>query len=232
MNLKGELIGINAQVVNRDVNGEPVQGIGFAIPIRLVEQALSDIPTEFVKSYWFGARVKVDSYPLVIASVQPDSPAGRAGLKVGDVVMQVNGKVPRNFIKFGALLASNATAETAMTIRRGENVSDINVRLVPEGEVFNAKMVRDKLGLTLQQNSVGFAITDVQTNSSAATAGLQPGMIVRAVDYQDLPKDLTTLAKLIYTKKSGEAVQLYISFIQQVGNFNIRRQGWVSLQPH
>jgi S1-C subfamily serine protease len=232
VNLKGELIGINAQVVNRDVNGEPVQGIGFAIPIRLVEQALSDIPTEFVKSYWFGARVKVDSYPLVIASVQPDSPAGRAGLKVGDVVMQVNGKVPRNFIKFGALLASNATAETAMTIRRGENVSDINVRLVPEGEVFNAKMVRDKLGLTLQQNSVGFAITDVQTNSSAATAGLQPGMIVRAVDYQDLPKDLTTLAKLIYTKKSGEAVQLYISFIQQVGNFNIRRQGWVSLQPH
>src|SRR5579862_2087973 len=121
VNLKGELIGINAQVVNQDVNGEPVQGIGFAIPIRLVEEALSDIPTEFVKSYWFGARVKVGTYPLVIASVQPDSPAGRAGLKVGDVIMQVNGKVPRNFIKFGALLASNAPAVTPLTIRRGEN---------------------------------------------------------------------------------------------------------------
>src|SRR5579862_3154344 len=121
VDLKGELIGINAQVVNQDVNGEPVQGIGFAIPIRLVEEALSDIPTEFVKSYWFGARVKVGTYPLVIASVQAESPADRAGLKVGDIVLQVNGKVPRNFIKFGALLASNAPAVTPLTIRRGEN---------------------------------------------------------------------------------------------------------------
>jgi S1-C subfamily serine protease len=231
VNLKGELIGINAQVVNRDVNGEPVQGIGFAIPIRLIEQALSDIPTEYVKSYWFGARVKVGTYPLVIASVQPDSPAGRAGLKVGDVVMQVNGKVPKNFINFGRLLATNAPAETPLTIRRGDNVSDIKVRLVPEREVFNAKMIRDKLGLTLQKNSAGFGITDVETNSPASVAGLRPGMIARAIDYQELPEDETGFAKLLYAKKSGEAVELYIYFIQQMGNFNVPRQQWVSLQP-
>jgi S1-C subfamily serine protease len=231
VNLKGELIGINAQVVNQDINGEPVQGIGFAIPIRLIEQALSDIPTEYVKSYWFGARVKVGTYPLVIASVQPESPAGRAGLKVGDVVMQVNGKVPRNFINFGELLVSNAPVEIPLTIRRGENVSDINVRLVPEGEVFNAKMIRDKLGLTLQKNSGGFGITDVESNSPASAAGLQTGMIVRAIDYQELPEDETAFAKQLYAKKSGEALKLLIYFIQQIGNFNVSRQTWVSLQP-
>ncbi len=231
VDLKGELIGINAQVVNQDVNGEPVQGIGFAIPIRLVEEALSDIPTEFVKSYWFGARVKVGTYPLVIASVQAESPADRAGLKVGDIVLQVNGKVPRNFIKFGALLASNAPATTPLTIRRGENESDINVRLIPVSEVFNAKMVQDKLGLTFQDNSSGFLITDVETNSPAATAGLQAGMTVQAIDYQDLPKDIIELAKMLYAKKRGEPVQLYISFMQKVGNFNVSRQGWVPLRP-
>lgn len=232
VDLKGELIGINAQVVNRDENGEPVQGIGFAIPIRLVEEALSDIfPTEFVKSYWFGARVKVGSYPLVVTSVQPESPAGRAGLKAGDVVLQVNGKVPRNFINFGDLLASNALAETPLTIRRGDNVNEINVRLVPETEVLNAKVIREKLGLTLKKDSAGFVIADVETNSPASTVGLQPGMKVLGIDYQKSTGDVTGLAKILYTKKSSETVQLYISFIQQLGNFNVTRQGWVSLQP-
>lgn len=231
VNLKGELIGINAQVVNQDANGDPVQGIGFAIPIRLVEQALSDIPTEFVKSYWFGARVKVGSYPLVIASVQPESPAGRAGLKVGDVVMQVNGKIPKNFINFGELLSSNAVAEVPLTIRRGDNVSDISVRLVPESEVFNAKMIRAKLGLSLEENSGGFVITAVETNSPASTAGLQAGMLVWSIDHQELPKDVTGLAKHLYTKKSGDPVQLYVSFNQRVGDYGVvTRQGWVSLQ--
>lgn len=233
VNLKGELIGINAQVVNQDVNGEPVQGIGFAIPIRLIEQALSEIPTEYVGSgsYWFGARVKVGTYPLVIASVQPESPAGRAGLKVGDVVMQVNGKVPEDFIDFGNLVASNAPAEVPLTIRRGDNVSDINVRLVPVGDVFDAKMVRDKLGLTLQKNSAGFGITDVESNSPASAAGLHAGMIVRAIDYQELPEDETDFAKLLYAKKSGEAVKLLIYYVQQIGNFNVPQKTWVSLQP-
>src|SRR5262249_56379402 len=130
VNLRGELIGINVKVLTETATGQPVQGIGFAIPIRLVEEALSEIfPTEYVKSYWFGARVKVGSYPLVITSVQPESPAGRAGLKVGDTVMQVNGKVPKNFIDFGDLLASDAASEIPITIRRDGNLTDFKVRL-------------------------------------------------------------------------------------------------------
>ena len=83
VNLRGELIGINVAVLN-EVEGQRAQGIGFAIPIRRVLEALSDIfPTEFVKSYWFGARVKVGTTPLVITSVQAQSPAGKAGLKAG-----------------------------------------------------------------------------------------------------------------------------------------------------
>ena len=231
VNLRGELIGINTAVYNQLPNGEPVQGIGFAIPIRLLEEALSDIPTEFVKSYWFGARVKVGSYPLVITSVQPESPAGRAGLKPGDIVLQVNGKVPKTFVEFGDLLASNPSAEIPITIRRGESNSDISVRLVREDTVFNNDMVRDKLGLALQKNPNGFAITNVESNSPAAAVGLQPGMIIWAIDTQDPPKDDTGVAKLLYAKKKGELVRLHVAFIQQVGSFNISRREAVDLQP-
>ena len=231
VDLRGELIGINAQVINQDpVTREPVQGIGFAIPIRLLEEALSDIfPTEFVKSYWFGARVKVGSYPLVITSVQPESPAGHAGLKVGDVVMQVNGKVPKTPFDFNDLMASNAPSDIPITIRRGESLNEMKVRLVPQDAVFNERMVHDKLGLKLQKSPNGFVITDVEANSPAATAGLQPGMIVTAIDLQELPMDITGVARLLYEKKKGETVLLNLAVIRQVGNFNVIQQPRVQL---
>lgn len=231
VDLRGELIGINAQVINQDpITGEPVQGIGFAIPIRLLEESLADIfPTEFVKSYWFGARVKVGSYPLVITSVQPESPAGHAGLQVGDVVMQVNEKVPKTPFDFNDLMASNATSDISITIRRGESLDEMKVRLVPQDAVFNEAMVHDKLGLKLEKSPNGFVLTEVESNSPAATAGLQPGMIVTAIDLQELPSDITGVAKLLYAKKKGETVLLNLAVIRQVGNFNVIQQPRVEL---
>src|SRR5512137_2754640 len=111
VNLRGELIGINVAVLN-EVMGQRAQGIGFAIPVRRVLEALSDIfPTEFVKAYWVGARVKVGTTPLVIGNVQPQSPAGKAGLKPGDAILQVNGKSPKSFIDFADLLADGAGSQ-------------------------------------------------------------------------------------------------------------------------
>ncbi|MBC8095778.1 MAG: trypsin-like peptidase domain-containing protein, partial [Akkermansiaceae bacterium] len=173
VNLRGELIGINVAVFNQTQEGQPVQGIGFAIPIRLVQEALGDIlPTDFVKSYWFGARVKVGSYPLVLTSVQPESPAGRAGLRVGDTVMQVNGTVPKNIIEFGDLLTARAASEVTVTLRRNGELSDVKVRLVPDSTVFNAEMIQKKLGLDLDPvvrgNATVFVIAGVESDSPAA----------------------------------------------------------------
>jgi S1-C subfamily serine protease len=230
VNLRGELIGINVRVVNETASGEPVQGISFAIPIREVEEALADIfPTEYVKNYWFGARVKVGSYPLVVTSVQRDSPASRAGLQIGDVVMQVSGKVPKTFVDFKDLLASNAATQIPITIRRGDVISDIKVRLVSEDSIFNAGMIRDKLGLTLEKSPEGFVIAEVQSNSPASIAGLQPHMVISAIDQQAPPKDITDLAKLLYDKKKNDTVLLDLAVVEQVNNFNVLRQGRVGV---
>ncbi len=240
VNLRGELIGINVAVLN-EVEGQRAQGIGFAIPIRRVLEALSNIfPTEFVKAYWFGARVKVGTTPLVITSVQPQSPAGKAGLKVGDAILQVNGKSPKSFIDFADLLADGAGSQVDLTVRRGAARNEVSVRLVPEKSVFNASMIRDKLGLNLEEltpqlaaryglgPSDAFIITGVEEDGPAATAGLKRGVLVTAIDGQ-MPADLRAAAKLLYVKKKGDPVQLELAVQQRMGNFNVLRQGSVEL---
>ena len=230
VNLRGELIGINVAELKETPNGQPVQGIGFAIPIRLVEEALSTIfPTEYVRSYWFGARVKVGSYPLSLTGVQPESPAGKAGLKVGDVVMQVNGRVPKTFIEFGDLLSSNALREIAITFKRGDLINDAKLRLVPEGSVFNADMVRQKLGVVADKNQNGFIITKVDADSPASRAGLAAQTLIWAVDRQSPPEDLAGLAKLLYAKRAGETVLLHVLTIEQSGGFNVLRRNVAEL---
>ena len=240
VNLRGELIGINVAVLS-EVRGELAQGIGFAVPIRIVEEALADIlPTEFVRSFWFGARVKVGSYPLVVASVQADSPAGRAGLLGGDAILQVNGKVPKSFIDFGELLATNAAAEIAMTVRRGPGDKDLKLRLVPAESIFNAEMIRRRLGLSLEpltaetaaryrvKTGDGFVVTGVMKDSPAEAAHLQNGILIAGINGRS-PANLTELAKLLIEQHAGESVRLDIGVLQQVGNFNVLRQGSVEL---
>jgi serine protease Do len=235
------LIGINVAVLG-EVMGQRAQGIGFAIPIRRVLEALSDIfPTEFVKTYWFGARVKVGTTPLVITSVQPKSPAGKAGLKAGDAILQVNGKPPKSFIDFAALLAAQPDSDVSLAVRRGTGRKDIAVRLVPEKTVFNAGMIRDKLGLNLerltQQTAARYGIgpadayfiAGVEKNSPAAEAGLQRGMLVTAIDGQ-LLGDFCAAAKQLYAKKEGDRVLLELAVQQRMGNFNVLRQGSVDLR--
>jgi S1-C subfamily serine protease len=240
VNLRGELIGINVAVLN-EVMGQRAQGIGFAIPIRRVLEALSDIfPTEYVKSYWFGARVKVGTTPLVITSVQAQSPAGKAGLKAGDDILEVNGKAPKSFIDFADQLAAGAGSEVRLALKRGTGQKEIAVQLVPEKSVFNAGMIRDRLGLNLEELTPqvaarygvgagdGFLVTGVEENSQAATAGLQRGILVIGIDGR-LPTDVSAAAKLLYPKKKGDRVQLDLAMPQRMGGFNVLRQGSVEL---
>ncbi len=233
VNLRGELIGINVAVIN-EVNGEPAQGLGFAIPIRLVEEALSDIfPTEFVKSYWFGARVKVGTSPLAITTVQPDSPAGRAGLKPGDVVLQVNGRDPKSFIDFADLLSAAPGSEVTLTLQRGNQEIKLPLKLVPENSVFNAALVQERLGVSMEPKTVqlptqqlkAYLITNVQKGGPAESAGLESGMLMLAIDGQ-APANVVGLAKLVHGKKRGERVALSLLTLRRDGDYSISLQEW------
>src|SRR5581483_6929689 len=79
----------------------------------------------------------------------PDSPAGGAGLQTGDVILEVNGQAPRSFIDFADLLAARAN-EVGLKIQRSTGEKNLMVRMVPVEKVFNAELIRSRVGLTVE----------------------------------------------------------------------------------
>jgi S1-C subfamily serine protease len=223
--VRGELIGLNVALLPEG------QGIGFAVPIKLVAQALAEIFTpEGLRSLWFGAQVKAGFGPLTVVAVEPDSPAHQAGLRAGDVIVQLNGRPPRNFIEFNQELIAGGEGKThSLAIHRGGQQRTITVRLVPESSFFNAGLIRRKLGAELQEMTAelaghlnlpwtyGFILTEVDREGPAAAARLQPGLVVRRIEGKPV-KDLVHAARLIHGRKKGEPVQFEILVRQQQGN--------------
>ncbi len=235
VNLKGELIGLNVAILSQ------AQGIGFAIPIKLVSEALSGIftPETSGKALWFGARVKVGPLPLAVSSVEPQSPAEKAGLRPGDGIVKVNDRIPKGFIDFIELLVNQGGGDTHLTIQRNGETREVTVRMVPERSYFNADLVQRKIGVRLQEltprlargfgldTTDGFVIVDVDRDAPAAQ-DLQPGYVITAIDGQT-PPDLTSAAKQVNAKKKGDTVQLTVLLEQQRGAFIFHSQGAVDL---
>ncbi|MCX6896977.1 MAG: trypsin-like peptidase domain-containing protein, partial [Verrucomicrobia bacterium] len=228
VNLRGELIGVNVAVLEQS-GGRIARGIGFAVPIQLVTEALGKAFTpESSRQLWFGAQVKPGEAPLTISSVQPGSPAALAGLKVGDVILQVNGKTPRSFIAFNELLAASPQAKVPFTIQRQGETQKLTVSLVPEKSFFNADLVQRKIGVTLQEITpqlaqglglplnYGFIVLGTDAGSPAA-AQLEHGAVITAIDGQT-PGDLTEAARLLHAKNKGDTVRLGVLIKQQVRN--------------
>ena len=229
VNLRGEVIGINVAILREG------QGIGFAIPIKRVSEALAEIYTpEELKQLWFGARVKASRAPLKVVAVQPDSPAEKAGLRAGDLIAEVNGQVPHSFIDFGnELITVGEKRPVSLVVKRGDDLKTLSVRLVPESVFFNADLVRQKIGASLQEltqdlaeglglsTSDGLIVAGVERGGPAADAGLQRSTVIRAIDGHPV-NDLVTAAKRLYARKKGESVTLSL-YMQRARGFLVQR---------
>ncbi len=229
VNLHGELIGLNAIVL------PGAQNIGFAIPVKQVVVALANAFTpESVKQLWFGAHVKAGGGPLVVTSVQDGSPAAIGGLKVGDTIVKVNGKSPKGFVEFNELLANTPDTNAALAVLRNGAAQNVNVRLVPEKDFFNAELIQKRLGVKLQpvklsdvvpaqmagllglNSSVGFLVTEVEAKSPAA-ASLARGAVITAIDGQP-PADVIAIAKLLHAKSKGDVARVSVVVQQTQGS--------------
>lgn len=235
VDLRGEMIGLNVAILAN------AQGIGFAIPIKRVAEALSEMltPESSNKGLWFGARVKAGGGPLAVAAVQAESPAAKAGLQPGDLILAVNGQTPKGFINFNELLLTGPTREVSLTVAREGEQRTVSVRLVPEKTFFNASLIQKKIGISLQELTpelaetlgidpvAGLVISGVD-RGAVAGKGLQPGCLVTAIDGRRTAA-VTEAAKLIYAKKPGDTVRLGVVAFQQQGNFRYYRDGAVDL---
>ena len=226
VNLRGEMIGLNVAIYRE------AQGIGFAVPIKRVAAAISEIYSpEWKAKLWFGARIRPAGLPLQVTSVQTESPAGKAGLRPGDLIKELNGKPPRSFIDFiTRLIEIKDQSEVALAVQRGEDKRVIKLRQVPEDTFFNAELIRRKLGASMQEltpelavgmglgKMEGLLVAGVDRGGPAAASHLDKGMLITALDDQRT-SSIVTAAKLVYGKARGDKVKLDLIIPRQRGPF-------------
>jgi len=237
INLKGELIGISVAVYREG------QGIGFAIPIKMVSDALAaSFTPERLKSLWFGARVKPGEFPLRIISIDPGSPAEKSGLKIGDRITQVEGKTVAGFIDFNrSMVAQEDRQDVQLKVLRGGNYYTVKVRLAPEKVFFNEKLIQQRTGASVQvltrelaerlglNVADGLLVAGVDKGSAAEKAGLEKGFLILALNGEEVG-DVVSTARSLHQFKKGDNVTLQIVAPRRRGAFITIQQGTVELK--
>lgn len=225
VNLRGELIGISVAIFRE------AQGIGFAIPMKRISEALATLFTpEYVKQLWFGARFQFGKEGITLTSIDSGSPAEKAGLRTGDVVLRVNNKTPKSAFDVNCELINAADREIPLWVKRGGSEKKVILRMVPETEFFNAQLLEQKLGITLQSLTPdlasamslgrihGLLVGDVERNSPAHRARIQPGDVVQGIDGHPV-SDVAEAAKILYRKSKDDRVRLDVVVRRGTGNF-------------
>ena len=135
INALGEVIGVNSSILSQ--SGGSV-GLGFAIPIERVRRIVSDLlENGRVRRVWTGLNVQPAapnafgrSHAVEVATVAPNSPAERTGLRPGDVIVSVNERPVSNPLDWEARLLDARVGEGLRIVaRRGNETRD--GRLVP-----------------------------------------------------------------------------------------------------
>jgi len=232
VNIDGDVIGINAMII------QPGQGIGFAIPINLAKTIMQElIKTGKVVRPWVGIGLQDITPDLMkffnlkekegalISQVYSGSPAEQVGLKVGDVVIEVDGvKIKSSQDVVREVLKKKMGQKVNLVILRGGKRLEISVTTaqMPEkiGERGPAKPTREWFGLRVSNvtpdiakqlgltKTEGVAITGVEPNSAGQGAGLKAGDIILEVNRQKILNENDYLSAMEKEKPDQEVLFL------------------------
>jgi serine protease Do len=220
-NLAGEVIGVNTAIVSP--TGGNI-GIAFAIPAETVARVVASLKeTGTVTRGYMGVNIQPVTADLaeslglkepqgaLVADVQPDTPASKAGIKSGDVVLAVNGQRIRDARELSrriSLIPPGTVVKLTVQREGKERVIDVTLTKLPEDRLAARDPDRDRdrdrdrdadrdrdrgvtdrrLGLTMAParsvagaGTTGVVITDVDARGPGAERGLKSGDVILEV---------------------------------------------------
>ena len=204
VNMNGEVIGINTAIIPN------AQGIGFATPINMATEILPQLQKKgHVTRGWLGVSIQevtpelAKSFSLdknkgaLVAEVFKASPAEKAGIEQGDIILQFNGKDIAESKELPRMMAATPVGDTVAlkVLRNGKTITcQVNAGEMQEKEVASLDTPRESLGLTVQnitpdiaqelglEKAGGVVVANVEPGSPASDVGIQPGDVIQGVN--------------------------------------------------
>ena len=213
----GRLIGIDTAIISPTGTN---LGIGFAIPVNLAKQVMMAIIDhgKVVRGFLgvviqnltpdLAKAMKVpgdDPKGALVSDVQPDSPAAKAGIKPGDVIVKIDQTAVDDPRHLRLMVGSHVPgAEVALTVIRdgADLVTQVTLADIPggdkdhDGKTTPTEAPKNDIGVqmddvdrklrrtyNLPDDLTGAVITDVKPGSKAEEAGLRPGQVITAVGH-------------------------------------------------
>jgi serine protease Do len=240
----GEVVGINTAIVAGGT------GIGFAIPSNMAKKIYAELLVKGkVTRGWLGVSIQPltpelaksfgakDDKGVLVSDVMADSPAAKAGLQAGDILVEFEGKKlegPSDLQRAVGLASPGAVAHAKVWRDRGEKAIEVKIGDAPDEREAAARGGRGKslLGLDVRpitpevakqlnlRSTEGVVVVNVEDGSGAADAGVQRGDVVREInrqkvrgmaDFERLTKDLKEGDRLTVLLQRG-AMSLYVAF--------------------
>ncbi|MHB8809179.1 MAG: DegQ family serine endoprotease [Desulfobulbaceae bacterium] len=237
LNIYGEAIGMNTAIFSRSGG---YMGIGFAIPINMAKSIQEQLQKQGkVTRGWLGVVIQdVDedlakSFGLekargaLVSEVADKSPAAAAGLRQGDVIVEMDGieVTDVSTLRNKVAMIAPGTKINLLVIRDGAkktveiNIGEQPVEIAKNGG--NGDESLQNMGLTLQNltqelaEQLGYSpeqgvlIAEVETGSPAEQAGLKPGQLIEEVNKKRV-RNLKDLRKALEGVKADDKVLLYV----------------------
>lgn len=215
-NVRGEVIGVNTAIISP--TGVSA-GIGFAVPSNMAKKVIAQLmKTGTVSRGWLGVNIQNVTKDLaaglgmekpegaLVAAVTRDSPAEKAGVRTGDVIVAVDGERIEKLRELPRHIANLAAGQKAdMTIFRGgsERTLAVTIGAMPKAEKIAAadpaRTDAPKFGMMLAaiddstraqfglaRDDTGVVVTRIDPNGIAAKKGVRPGDVIRRISGQEV----------------------------------------------
>ncbi|MGC8778236.1 MAG: DegQ family serine endoprotease [Candidatus Caldatribacteriaceae bacterium] len=231
LNLRGEVIGINTAILPY------AQGIGFAIPINMAKAVLDQLITKGkVTRAWLGVYIQevtpeiAEKFGLakaqgaLVADISPDSPAERAGIMRGDVIVKIDGQEIKSVSELQQTVRSHHPGDkVTVEIWRDKKtvVFEVTLGELKEESAVVSPELAVSLGVEVREitpdlvnqyalkRTSGVVIVGIDAGGPADQAGLRPGDVVLELNRRRIAS-LNDWDEALSTIQPGETVLLLI----------------------